>query len=66
MSTHLDLRTGAEAATVLASMAVMLVVAGIVLGFLLAGWGLPPGSPALPAPQPTPLPTASFQPEAGR
>jgi|CXWJ01.1.fsa_nt_gi extradiol dioxygenase family protein len=66
MSTHLESRTGTEAAGFLAGTAGLLMVVGVVLGLFLAGWFTPLDARPLPTPQPIPLPTASVQPGAGR
>lgn len=66
MSTHIEPRTGTETIVFLAGTVALLVVVGVVIGLLLAGWWTPLDARPLPTPQPMPLPTASVQPEAGR
>ena len=66
MSTHVELRTGREANAFLVGAIALLVVVGVVIGLLLAGWGMPLDARGLPTPHPIPLPTASVQPAVGR
>lgn len=66
MSTHVESRTGTETTVFLAGSVALLMVVGVVIGLILAGWWTPVDARPLPTPQPIPLPTASVQPGAGR
>ena len=63
MSTHIEPRTGTETTVFLSGMAALLVV-GVLIGLMLAGWWAPLNAQPLPMPQPMPLPTAFVQPDA--
>lgn len=66
MSTHIESRPGIEATAVQAGWVALLLIVGVIVGFVLAGWGTSLEARPFPTPRPNPLPTASVQPGVGR